>query len=135
MSGSDITLRGKNSLNGSMTDSLSYLRIETGQGVQIKLDYNRVRIVETGKLFVNDTSSCNLIEVTFLRLVRGNISGSGTVDVKVQNIGINTTPYRFVGGTVTIQFKLGSDNVSRTFCSDASETVLMFTEIWIQISV
>jgi hypothetical protein len=135
MSGSDITLRGENSLNVSMSDSLSYLRIETGQGVQIKLDYNRVRIVETGPLVVNDTSSCNLVEVTFLRLVNGTMGGSGTVNLKAQNIGINTTPYKFVGGTVTIQFELGSNITSRTFCSDASETVLMFTEIRIQISI
>jgi len=132
-SGADMTLRGNNSLNVSMTNALSYLRVETGNGVQIKLDYNRVRMVETGTLVVGSTLH-NFIEITFLRLVRGNTGGSGTVNVKAQNIDVDTSCTIYDGGDITIQVQLGPNNTSCTFNSDAAKTVVMFTEILVQVS-
>jgi len=135
VSGTDITLRGNNSLIVNMTNALSYLRIETGQGVKIKLDYHRVRIVEMGSLIVNGTLT-HFIEVTFLRLERGNMGGSETVNVKVQNIRVNTTTRVYEDKTVTIEVQLGlNQSESRTFTSEEGEkTVVMFTEIVVQIS-
>jgi len=137
VSGSNITLRGDNSLIVNMTNALSYLRVETGQGIQIKLDYHRVRIIEMGTLLVNGTLH-NFIEITFLRLVRDGWGGSGTVNVKVQNIEINTRYIRtYDGGNVTIQLQLGLNPPEGHLCpskAGVSKTVVMFTEISVQVS-
>jgi len=132
--GSGITLRGNNSPIVSMTNALGYLRVETGQGIQIKLDYHRVRIVEMGTLLVNGTLH-NFIEITFLRLKQGNMGGSGTVNVKVQNTDVDTITRTYDGGSVTIQVQLGlNPPKSHPISSAASKTVVMFTEILVQFS-
>jgi len=132
VSGSDLTLRGNNSLIVNMTNALSFLRVETGQGIQIKLDYYRVRIVEMGESLGGGELQ-NYIGITFLRLVRGNMGGSGTVNVKVQNTEINTTAYVY-SGDFTIQVKLGNDTKKLPLYPEANKTVVMFTEILVQFS-
>jgi hypothetical protein len=141
VSGADMLLRGNNSPIVNMTNILSYLRVETGDGVKIKLDYNRVRIIETGSLPISDTKT-EFIQVTFIRLEKGNMGGSDTVNVKVQNLGINTITRVYEDETIAIEAHLenpdGSNHSNRRTFSVGSATktkiVVTFTEIVIQIS-
>ena len=80
---------GYNGLKGSptpyanLTQGLGFLRLEQDDGGKIKLDYNRIRIASAGLI----DSHTNLVQVTFIHLVKGAIeASSGTVSVTVQNI-------------------------------------------------
>jgi len=151
VSGADMRLRGYNvpyvpfnltkinvtDSQTNMTDSLSYLRVETGSGVQIKLDYNRVRIINSGLIFVG-SKRANFTEITFIRLLQGNTTGSGTVNVKAQNININTTTVEYNTNHVTLRIQIGNNQPE--FVSLFSEnpdavTVIMITEVVIRISI
>jgi len=133
VSGTDLNITGTNTLNVTLTDPLGYLRVETDNGLKIKLDYFRVRIVEIGSLIVNGTLT-NFIEITFLRLTQGNMGGTDTINVKAQNTNINTATHTYASGNIAIQVELGTKTQSRTFSSEAQQTVVMFTEIVVQIS-
>jgi hypothetical protein len=135
-SGAEMVLRGINSTVVDMTSGLGYVRVETGQGLQIKTDYNRVRIVSAGLLAGTDY---NLTEVTFLRLSKGSTTGSGTVNVKVQNINMATwsPPAPFDGGYITVQLLSGQTLIDqREWPLDPShKTLVVFTEIEVRVSI
>jgi len=135
VSGANMTLRGNDSLVVDMSTSLSYVRIETGSGVQIKLDYNRVRITEVGTLVVGD-ALCNFIEITLIHLIQGNTSGSGTVTVIAQNIGVNTSTTVYESGNVPLQIKIGNATTGLLlFTSEAEKTIVTVTKIEVKISI
>lgn len=135
-SSADTVMRGTNFVMvQGLNASLSHLRVEAGQGVWIRLDYYRVRIVEMGTLPLNPLNgTIQFIGITFLRLERGKIGGLDLLNVKVQNIGINTTSYTYNGGSISIETVLGSKTESYSFSSDAQKVVVMLTEVWIRIS-
>jgi hypothetical protein len=143
-SGTDLTMRGTNTPNVNLTDPLAYLRIETGNGIQIKLDYFRVRIVNTATLIIGGNPT-NFIEITFIRLVRGNntnTGGSGTVNLKVQNIAVNPNSQACLGTQgidgkyhITIKVNVGlSTTPLLDFKSDGRNFVVTFTLIVVQVS-
>lgn len=111
VSGANETLRGSQVLKVSMDQPIGYLRVETGNGVKIRLDYNRVRVVPMGQQLIG-TTTYNLTEITFLQFVQGNTTGSGTVNVRAQNIAINNYYSQYSNiqaGTSPIQLLLGSN--------------------------
>lgn len=120
----------------NMTQGLGFLRLEQDNGAKIKLDYDRVRIVSTGLI----DSQTNLVQVTFIHLIKGITSGSGTVNVQVQNIQTNTTTWEFSSGTVlfTVVHNTTPQPVITT-CSvnqaGATQTVVIFSEIQVQVSI
>jgi hypothetical protein len=138
VSGADMILRGSDSLNVNLAGTLGYLRIKTGHGVQIILDYNRVRIIKAGVIVLGNTTA-SLIEITFIRLEKGSIIGSSdTVNVKVQNKNVNTIThiYDTSDKSITFEIKLG-DSISPpiTFTVECDKTVVLFTEILVEISI
>jgi len=119
-------------INVSLEQPVGYLRVETGNGVKIKLDYNRVRVVSMGQQLIGkDTYS--FWSITFLRLVRGNMGGSGTVNVRVQNTFVNNTSYvRATAGSVTA--KLKSDRTATTLFSFSNATIVL-SIVTVQVSI
>jgi type II secretory pathway pseudopilin PulG len=137
VSGVEMELRGKDFLYVGMEDPLGYVRIETGNGVQIKLDYNRVRVVNAGTVKAWDKET-NFVEMTFIQLqYRSETVGpSGTVYVKVQNANINTITKIHDSGNLSLEVQLGGrESPPITFNSNANQTVVMINVITIQISI
>jgi len=141
VSGTDLNITGNNILNVSLTDPLGYLRIETGSGIQIKLDYFRARITNGTELIVSNVPT-TFIEITFFQLEKGETTGSGTVNVKAQNININTITHSYdtPENTITLSvIKYGTngdieDHEDPTF-PVAAKTVIMLTVITVKISI
>ena len=117
----------------NMTQGLGFLRLEQDNGAKIKLDYDRVRIVSTGLI----DSQTNLVQVNFIHLIKGATSGSGTVNVQVQNIQTNTATWRFPNGTVS--FTVEHNTIPPSYYSvtqpDANQTVVIFSEIQIRVTI
>ena len=136
--GSEENLTGRGLPIVNMSQGLGFLRVEHDEGLKIKLDFYRVRIVEMGSFEVG-SEAYNYIEVTFLQPVWGEIrSGSDTVNVNAQNIGFRTDTWVFERDdlreqTVTIQVKSGTDTATRSF--KGPKTVVVFTEILVKISL
>jgi hypothetical protein len=121
----------------NMSQGLGFLRLEQNNGAKIKLDYDRVRITSTGLI----DSETNLIHVNFIHLIKGETSGSGTVNVQVQNVQSKTATWQFPNtGTVsfTVEHYTSPNPVSATYTvteSRASRTVVIFSETQIRVSI
>ena len=123
-----------------LRDDLSVALVEQDDGVKIKLDYNRIRVNELETLIVKNETGydehVNFVQITVLQLRRGNTGGSGTVNLKAQNIGVQTVSHVFNSPVVTIQVQ-GVRNDTRILNHldpEASKTVLMITEVIVQVS-
>jgi len=134
VSGAATNITGSTKLNLTMSEPLSFLRVEASPGIWIKLDYNRVRTASMGNLSANN-GVYDFYDITFLRLTKGNImaGGSGTVNVRVQNQGINTSSKVYENG-VTITAQLNGGNPVKCI-STANRTVVMITEIAITVAI
>lgn len=120
----------------NMSQSLGFLRLEQDNGAKIKLDYDRVRITSTGLI----DSETNIIQVNFIHLIKGVTSGSGTVNVQVQNVQTETTTWQFPTGLVslTVEHDTSPQPVSETYVvneSGASQTIVIFSETQIRVSI
>jgi hypothetical protein len=136
VSGADATLRGDSCPVVNMEGSMSYLRIETGNGVQIKLDYNRVRIINYG-VQVGGARLTNITVITFYQLVRGRMGGTETVNVKVQNMfNINPIIREYNTNSLTLRIQLGSNSHELVLSSQDPKvtTTVILKVIHIQVS-
>ena len=133
VSGAAKNISGTPNLNVSISDPLSFLRVEVGQGIWVKLDYNRIRTISMGTLIANN-SAYDFYDITFIHLIKGTISGgSGTVNFKVQNLNVNTTSISCPNGvTVTARLNTGQPT---SVVSDPNSTVVMITEIITRVSI
>jgi hypothetical protein len=131
---SELSLRGTSSLIVNMTQTIGYLRVETGQGAQVSLDYNRTRVVPTGALEVGG-ATYNFIEITLIELVRGRTGGSDTVSVKVRNTAVNTSTSPTFNNTGSLTVKFGSRTGSWTLPPGAPQTVVIVSEVVIEVSI
>jgi hypothetical protein len=95
----------------NMSQGLGFLRLEQDNGAKINLDYDRVRIVSTGLI----DSQTNLVQISFIHLIMGNTTGSGTVNVQVQNIQTHTTTWQFSTGSIllTVEHKNQQQTISQ----------------------
>jgi hypothetical protein len=138
------SLRGApNSTYVSLTEGLGFLRLEQDNGAKIKLDYDRVRIVSTGLI---DDQGTNLVQITFIHLVRGDINAtSGTVNVMVQNSNtILNPPLSFPTSSisVTVQHTTNLAQSSQTWPPPewtapfgTTQTLVLFSEIQVTVSL
>ncbi len=117
----------------NMSQGLGFLRLEQNNGPKINLDYDRVRIVSTGLI----DSETNLVQISFIHLVMGSTSGSGTVNVQVQNIQTKTTTWQFSSGTISITVEHTTTPPPSIEVSQAgaSKTVVIFSEIQVMGSI
>jgi len=137
VSGADMRLRGAPQSIVNMEDSIGYLRVETGSGIQIKLDYNRVRATNLG-VQVGGGRLTNVTVITFYQLTRGRTGGAETVNVKVQNMfNINPIIREYNTNNLTLRIQLGNnqpETVNLTSEDPAVTTTVILKVIEIQVS-
>ncbi|MEM3602712.1 MAG: hypothetical protein QW222_01390 [Candidatus Bathyarchaeia archaeon] len=142
-SGTDVLLKGDRYLIVDGERSLGYLRVETDEGVQIKLDYNRVRITQSDMLKIGE-ETVNFVAIALIQVERPEkpdsvtIEESGTLNVKVQNINIKTSNYTYPYGGVNVIVQLSSNPEIyeyRYFSSPMPKTIVLLAEIIVQISM
>ncbi|MEM3666949.1 MAG: hypothetical protein QW222_07720 [Candidatus Bathyarchaeia archaeon] len=134
VSGTEKVLRGSNSLCADIEDALGFLRIESDNGLKIKLDYFRVRIVTNTTLLLGNFWY-NITEITFLKLIKGPTSGSEIVSVKVQNLGVNTYTRLYDTSEVLLKVEIGGETKEIALKSPSGwRTAVIFTEILMEIS-
>lgn len=136
------SLRGLNDTYVTLTQGLGFLRLEQDNGAKIKLDYDRVRIVSSNSSAgLIDIQGTNLVQVSFIHLMKGSTNGSGSVNVQVQNLQTKTTTWQFARACVTITVQLWttpSRAITQTCTIDnpnATRTVVIFSEIQVQASI
>ncbi len=136
-SGSEATLRGNGSLIVNMSNMLSYVRVELDDGVCVRLDYDRVRITDLGEFILTDGENSivqRFIEVGVIRLSMGPMGGSGTVNLKAQNVAINVSTRTYPGGALSIKVGKGLSEEGILLNSSSDETVVIVTEAHVRIS-
>ena len=131
VSAAETNLTGSPSLVVGMSEPLGYVRVEIDNGVWIVLDYLRVRVVTNTIVRVGGIDY-NLTEIFVIRLELGSTSGSGTVTVKVQNMGFRTQTYYPANGA-TLRIKVGERSEELTLTG--SNLVLRVTEALIRVSI
>ena len=132
-SAAETVLAGTQSLIVSMLSSLGYVRVETGGGVWIILDYFRVRVVTNSMVRVSGTQY-NLTDIFIIRLEPGSTSGSGTVTVQVQNTGFRTETYMYESGNLVLRVKVGSRQEELNL-SGTLKPIVRITEAVVRVSI
>ena len=124
----------------NLTQGLDFLRLEQDNGARIKLDYDRVRISSTGRI----DSTTNLVQISFIHLIKGSTSGTNIVNVQTQNIKTVTTTWQFSTGAISItathNAKQSPTPISQTYLIDetpagVTQTVVLLSEIQILVSI
>lgn len=138
-SGTGITLKGDKYLIADGERSVSHLRVEVEEGLQIKLDYGRVRIAKTGTIIIGG-ETVNFVAIAFIRLERleQEIGESGAINVKVHNAKITFYNRTSLCGSVNVIVQSSADPEnyeSRYFSSPADKTVILLTEAVVYISM
>jgi len=116
-----------------MSASLGFLRLETGGGLWIRLDYDRIRLVDSGLVTVNG-SIYHFLEITFLRMVRGSLGGSERLNIKAQNAGISVSSTLYQSQNITIRVESNLKSQEYPFSSTAKGIVVTVTEVRVNIS-
>lgn len=86
----------------SLFKPLGHVKIETGGGAWVRLDYNRVRVIRN--------NSTKTLEIHLIQLTPGRFGGSGTVTVRVQNKGIYTLYSAKLSGSLIIRARVGASS-------------------------
>jgi len=85
----DTIIKGdENLIVSGLARPLGFLRQQQSDGAWLVLDFNRIRIVD-GTIVNVGGDQYYLVTVTFFNVTHGTFRGSGNLDVKVQNIGMN----------------------------------------------
>lgn len=134
-SSAPTVLRGVDFCTVSVTDEIGYLRVEQDQGAKIKLDYNRVRVAN--QTLVDPYT--NMVQISFIKLVKGDWGGSGTIHLKIQNTKVDSTPHVIPSGNVTLGIQMGSSATTLFFDKYANDpnvlsTVIIFSEVTVEAS-
>ena len=133
-SGSEEQLRGTDNLTVTgMSAPLCFLRVKTGGGLWIRLDYDRIRLVDSGLVVVNG-STYHFLEVTFLRVVRGSLGGSERLNLKAQNAGISVSSTLYQSQNITIRVESNLKSQEYPFSSTAQGIIVTVTEVQVKIS-
>jgi len=133
VSAAEVDLAGSPSLIVGVAGSLGYLRVETGDGVWMVLDYLRLRVVTNTVLKVGSVEY-NLSSIFIIRLELGSIGGYGAVTVRVQNMGFTTKTYTYEAGNITLQINVGGR--SETFkLTSSGKLVVAITEAVVRVSI
>lgn len=140
VSGTDLDLRGTNSLIVSMSDSLGYVRVDVDNGLKIKLDYYRIKIATNSTMMISN-EFYNVTQITFINIINGTMGGTDVVNFKVQNIDVNTFTQQYKTNDITIYVQLanGPQLPIRLYSPTESmslpiNTAIIFTEVKILVS-
>ena len=80
-----------------------------------------------------------MVQITFISLVKGNWGGDGSVNLKVQNVKVESIPHVIPSSSVTLNIHMGQSQTSLFFNKYASDpdvlsTVIVFSTVTIQVS-
>lgn len=131
--------------NGSLivkgfTEPLGHVYTNQSDGAWVVLDYGRVRVVRHGSFIVQTqaggTEKVSLVEITFARVQLGDFSGSGTMRMRVENLGVTTTAYRFTGNSITVKATVNNtESYAITGAADDVATVVNLVIADVRLSV
>ncbi|MEM1998033.1 MAG: hypothetical protein QW241_07510 [Candidatus Bathyarchaeia archaeon] len=107
-----------------MSRPLGHVRIESGNGAWIILEYNRVRITVNREL--------GTMDIYLIRLEPGVFGGSGTVNVRVQNKEIKVESKTLSGGGLTVRVEVGGLSREQDY---SGISVVRVIEVTIMVSV
>lgn len=114
--------------------SLGYIRIEPESPVQIKLDYNRIRVIEVGTAVINRTER-NILQIVFFQLESKSVGGSGIIRIRAQNRGIFVETLEYDSHIVKISVQLGSYLEEYIFVGkEACPTVITIIKSLVEVS-
>lgn len=134
-------LRGNGSLiMKGFTEPLGHVFTNQSDGAWVMLDGGRVRVVRHGSFIAytqaGGTEKVNLAEITFVRLQLGGFSGSGTLRMRVENLGVTTTAYRFATNSITVEATRGqTESYVITGAVDDVATVVNLVVANVKVSV
>jgi hypothetical protein len=143
-------LRGYNdTYTYNNNSTLGYVHIEEANASWIVLDYARIGVLTLGALnFSKGNQSfemVNLIQVQYLNLTKGSLSGSGNIytvatckNINVIYTRVNTTQISNLNYTLTITVKLDPIGVSKDipiFMNNTYPTIIMMVRSDVEISM
>jgi hypothetical protein len=143
-------LRGYNdTYTYNNNSTLGYVHIEEANASWIVLDYARIGVLTLGALnFSKGNQSfemVNLIQVQYLNLTKGSLSGSGNIytvatckNINVTYTRVNTTQISNLNYTLTITVKLDPIGVSKDisiFMNNTYPTIIMMVRSDVEISM
>lgn len=130
-----MILRGdettKNNASVSLSQPQGYIEVYHDEGAKIKIDYDRVKVIEVGRI----DDQTNLVEIKIINIEKGDTTGSGVVNVRLQNKNIQTYSYTAtLSEDEPVIFEYADKQTSHIF-NVVGETVLLITVITIQVSI
>jgi len=108
--------------------------VRVGDGARILLDYFRVRLVTNTTLVVGNVSY-NLTEISLIRIEKGTMGGSGTVNFKVWNKGVRNVYTGNYTEPITMPIRVGDEEEQLTIASTSGlRSIVVVTETVIEVS-
>jgi len=125
VSAAEANLTDPGGLIVDMSKPLGYIRIESGNGAWIVLDYDRVRVTVNREI--------GTMDIYLIRLEPGVFGGSGTVSVRVQNKEIKVESITLSESNLTVRVEVGSKEAA--YSPEFSISVVRVIEVAIMVSV
>lgn len=118
------------------SSSLGYLRTEQKNGAWIRLDFNRIRIIRSGTVSMNGQRYF-YVGITFIRLIPGSYGGSypPTLNVKVQNLGIEVASKNTYSNSIKIRILIGGQESSEYEIASGEDIPIVLTVTVAKVSV
>lgn len=114
---------------------LAHLWTEQKNGAWIRLDFNRIRVVESGIVNINGENYA-YVDVVFIQLEPGTYYGfyPPSLNVKVQNLGVNVFSVNTHSNSIGIEVSLG-DTKEETSITSQYNIILTVTIAKVSISL
>ena len=130
-----IILRGNETIRDSSAITTSqpqgYIEVYHNEGAKIKLEYDRVKVIEVGRI----DDQTNLVEIKIITIEKGDTTGSGVVNVRLQNTNMETYSYSTsLVEDEQVIFDYADKQTTLNF-NLIGETVFLVTVITIQVNI
>lgn len=130
-----IILRGNETIRDSSAITTSqpqgYIEVYHYEGAKIKLEYDRVKVIEVGRI----DDQTNLVEIKIITIEKGETTGSGVVNVRLQNTNMETYSYSTsLVEDEQVIFDYADKQTTLNF-NLIGETVFLVTVITIQVNI
>lgn len=115
---------------------MGFISQQQANGAWLNLDFNRVRIV-TGNDVTVGNNKYQVVTVTFFKVSvdPGNFTGSGNLEVKVQNEKIQPTQYTYSGDvTITVSHGTATKDYTITKAGSSAGIIVMVNVSDLKIS-
>lgn len=115
---------------------LACLWTEQKNGAWIKLNYSRVRVIQSGIVNIDGTDY-NYVDITFIKLVPGTYLGSypPTLNVKVQNLGVTVSSVNTNAPSITIKVYINGVQKDETTIKASNSNKIILTVTIAEVSI